>query len=36
MKRFEGLEKKYNYAVNTHNKQVDYRLFDAKQRSVFN
>jgi hypothetical protein len=36
MKRFEGLEKKYNYAVTRHNKQVDFRLFDSLNRSVFN
>ncbi len=36
MKRFEGLEGKYKYAVNKHNKQVDFRLYDATNRSVFN
>jgi hypothetical protein len=36
MKRFEGLETKYKYAVTRHNKQVDFRLFDNLNRSVFN
>jgi len=36
MKKFEGLETKYKYAVNRHNKQVDFRLFDSLNRSVFN
>lgn len=36
MKRFEGLEAKYKYAVGRHNKQVDFRLFDSLNRSVFN
>lgn len=36
MRKFEGLEQKYKYAVTRHNQQVDYRLFDSLTRSTFN
>ncbi len=36
MKRFEGLEKKYKYAINVHNGYVDYRQYDPTIRGLWN
>lgn len=36
MKRFEGLENKYKYAVGRHDGQVIYRQFDPKIRAMWN
>ena len=36
MKRFEGLEAKYKYAVNRHDSQVTYRQYDPKTRALWN
>ena len=36
MKRFEGLEAKYKYAVSRHDGQVTYRQYDPKIRALWN
>ena len=36
MKKFEGLEIKYNYAVGRHDEQIRYRQYDPKTRSLWN
>ena len=36
MKKFESLEKKYNYAVDRHDGQVTYRQYDPKIRALWN
>lgn len=36
MKRFEGLEAKYKYAVHRHDSQVIYRQYDPKTRALWN
>lgn len=36
MKRFEGLEKKYKYAIGRHDSQVTYRQYDPTIRSLWN
>ena len=36
MKKFEGLEKKYKYAISLHNGQVIYRQYDPKIRALWN
>ena len=36
MKKFEGLEKKFKYAANRHDLQVQYRQYDPTIRGLWN